>query len=65
MLSPHEFATLMLIKNGNESLHLDRIELDVLQKQQLITLERQESERQHARLTARGDFVLRAVTQTR
>ncbi|MFM0511726.1 hypothetical protein [Paraburkholderia sp. RL17-373-BIF-A] len=65
MLSPHEFATLMLIKAGQPSTCLDRVELDVLHQRQLITLERKRSEYVQARLTARGDFMLRAVTQVR
>ncbi|XUW90468.1 hypothetical protein OH764_26205 [Burkholderia sp. M6-3] len=65
MLSPHELATLMLIKAGQPSTCLDRAELDVLHKRQLITLERERSEYLQARLTVRGDFILGAVTQVR
>jgi hypothetical protein len=39
MLSPHEFATLMLIKDAPDQIELDRAELDTLLERQLISLE--------------------------
>jgi hypothetical protein len=40
MLSPHEFATLLLLKDAPDQLQLDRAELDTLLERQLVTLER-------------------------
>jgi len=39
MLSPHEFATLMLVKDATEQLEVDRADLDVLLSRQLVSLE--------------------------
>jgi len=39
MLSPHEFATLMLVKESADQI-ADRDELDVLVERQLVALER-------------------------
>jgi hypothetical protein len=63
MLSPHEFATLMLIKHGHKPQQLDRFEVRTLQTHRLITLEQRESEYVNARVTPRGDSVLRAIAR--
>jgi hypothetical protein len=63
MLSPHEFATLMLIKHGHKPQHLDRSEVRTLQAHRLITLEQRESEYVNACVTPRGDSVLRAIAR--
>jgi hypothetical protein len=65
MLSPHEVAALLLIKDGRALAHLDRAELDVLQQHHLITLENRESAEIHARVTCRGDSMLRAIARKR
>jgi len=65
MLSPHEFATLMLVNDGHEQGHLDRAELETLHRQQLITLDHPGTSYQRAQLTARGDLVLRVIIQIR
>lgn len=39
MLSPHEFATLLLVKDAPEQANMDRDELDALLEQQLVKLE--------------------------
>jgi hypothetical protein len=62
MLSPHEFATLMLIKAAPEQIDLNREELDTLLERQLVALEQLASGDQRPRLTRDGDSVLRAVT---
>ena len=38
MLSPHEFATLMLVKAAPDQIELNREELDTLLDQQLVAL---------------------------
>lgn len=62
MLSPHEFATLMLVKSAPEQIDLNREELDTLLERQLIALEEFASGAQRPRLTRDGDSVLRAIT---
>ncbi|MFP3557241.1 hypothetical protein [Paraburkholderia hospita] len=62
MLSPHEFATLMLVKSAPEQIDLNREELDTLLERQLIALEELASGAQRPRLTRDGYSVLRAIT---
>ncbi|MEM5314246.1 hypothetical protein [Paraburkholderia sp. JHI869] len=65
MLSPHEFATLMLVKAAPEQIDLDREELDTLLERQLVALEQLASGGQRPRLTLDGDSVLQAVAGKR
>ncbi|MEM5387827.1 hypothetical protein VSR68_30185 [Paraburkholderia phymatum] len=65
MLSPHEFATLMLVKAAPDQIDLNREELDTLLEQQLVALEQLASGRQRPRLTRDGDSVLQAVARKR
>ncbi|MFM0390082.1 hypothetical protein [Paraburkholderia dipogonis] len=39
MLSPLEFATLMLLKDAPDSIDLDRADLEALLERQLVTLD--------------------------
>ncbi|TDV21047.1 hypothetical protein [Paraburkholderia caballeronis] len=39
MLSPHEFATLMLVRSAPDQVDMNRAELDTLLEQQLVALE--------------------------
>ncbi|SEJ91138.1 hypothetical protein SAMN05192539_102332 [Paraburkholderia diazotrophica] len=39
MLSPHEFATLMLVRQAPDQLDMNRPELDALLERQLVMLE--------------------------
>ncbi|CAB3796205.1 hypothetical protein LMG28614_04319 [Paraburkholderia ultramafica] len=63
MLSPHEFATLMLVKNAPDQLGLDRAELDILLEHQLVALETLPSGQQRPQITSDGVSVLKAVTR--
>ncbi|QBR02993.1 MULTISPECIES: hypothetical protein [Paraburkholderia] len=65
MLSPHELATLMLVKNAPDWIEPDRIELGALRELQLIDIEPPESGVALARVTPRGDALLRAVSRVR
>jgi len=65
MLSPHEFATLMLVKAAPEQIDLHREELDTLLERQLVILDQLASGAQRPRLTRDGDSVLRAVARKR
>jgi len=61
MLSPHEFATLMLVKDATDQLEVDRADLDVLLERQLVSLERLASGRALPRLTHEGHSILKAA----
>jgi len=65
MLSPHEFATLMLVKDAPDQLELGRAELDTLLERQLISLENVASGRPRAQVTSDGDSILKAVARMR
>ena len=65
MLSPHELATLMLVKDAPERIEPDRLELGALRDLDLIALELPESGFLMPRVTLRGDAVLRAVSRVR
>ncbi|WP_321888741.1 hypothetical protein [Paraburkholderia bannensis] len=61
MLSPHEFATLMLIRHAPEQIDMNRHELDTLLERQLVALEtRAEGERLPS-LTTAGRSLLEAL----
>ncbi len=61
MLSPHEFATLLLVKDAPNQVDMDREELDALLEQQLVKLEQLASGHQQWRLTESGDSAIRAI----
>ncbi|RKE38359.1 hypothetical protein B0G76_4674 [Paraburkholderia sp. BL23I1N1] len=65
MLSPHEFATLMLIKDAPDQIELGRAELDALLERQLISLEDLASGRSRPQITSNGDSVLKAFGRMR
>lgn len=65
MLSPHEFATLMLVKNAPDQIELGRAELDALLERQLISLENLASGRARLQITSEGDFILEVVARMR
>jgi hypothetical protein len=54
MLSPHEFATLMLIRQAPGQLDMNRAELDALLERQLVMLEHRTGGRRRAHLTDKG-----------
>jgi hypothetical protein len=61
MLSPHEFATLLLVKDAPNQVDMQREELDALLERQLVQLERLASGREQWRVTESGDSALRAI----
>jgi hypothetical protein len=65
MLSPHELATLMLVKDAPERMDVDRLELGALRELELIALEPPEAGLSMPRVTPRGDAVLRAIARAR
>ena len=65
MLSPHELATLMLVKDAPERMDTTRLELGALRQLELIAIEPPESGLPMPRLTPRGAAVLRAIARVR
>ncbi|MFM0515099.1 hypothetical protein P0D80_47680 [Paraburkholderia sp. RL17-373-BIF-A] len=63
MLSPHEFAALMLVNDAPGPFGLDPENLDVLLKHRLVALQTLPSGQQRLHLTSGGVSVLRAVTR--
>jgi hypothetical protein len=61
MLSPHEFATLMLVRQSPDQLDLNRAELDALLERQLVMLEHCASGARRAYLTGKGRTFLDAL----
>jgi hypothetical protein len=61
MLSPHEFATLLLVKDAPNQVEMERDELDALLERQLVQLEKLASGLRQWRLTETGDTALRAI----
>ena len=61
MLSPHEFATLMLVRQAPDQLDMDRAELDALLERQLVMLEHGASGARRAYLTGKGRTFLEAL----
>ncbi len=56
MLSPHEFATLLLVQEAPHQVDMEREELE----RQLVQLESLASGRQQWRLTESGDCTIKA-----
>lgn len=65
MLSPHELATLMLIKNAPGRIEPDREELWALRDLHLVIVDTPESGFPTPRVTPQGDALLRAVARVR
>jgi hypothetical protein len=63
MLSPHEFATLMLLKDAPDPLSLDSEDLEALLEKQLITLEQLTSGQQRPLITDNGHLFLKAAAR--
>ncbi|MFL9864665.1 hypothetical protein PQR67_10850 [Paraburkholderia fungorum] len=63
MLSPHEFATLMLLKDAPDLLNLDSADLEALLDRQLVTLEDLSSGQRRPLITHDGHMFLRAFAR--
>nr|WP_081079163.1 hypothetical protein [Burkholderia territorii] len=61
MLSPHEFATLMLVREAPDQIDMNRTELDALLERQLVMLEHCTPGRRVAHLTHKGRWMLDAL----
>ena len=62
MLSPHEFAALLLVGGEQDLAELDRDDLASLVERQLVALDKLVAG-QHLRLTERGACVVKAATR--
>lgn len=65
MLSPHEFAVLLLVNEGTEAEDLDRADVEALIERQLVTLERSDPDHCYARVTLQGYAFLKASGHVR
>ncbi|EIN01783.1 hypothetical protein WQE_07112 [Paraburkholderia hospita] len=65
MLSPHEFATLMLVNDAPDQAELSGSDLEVLLGRHFVTRETLASGCQQFHLTVNGQVVLDAVTRIR
>jgi hypothetical protein len=63
MLSPHEFATLMLVSDAFDQIELDRAELDILLARQLVVLE-QLGAAPRFQITCRGEYLLKRLSES-
>lgn len=62
MLTPHEFAALMLVHNESDQGQLDAADLEALFHRDFVALDKSPDRRQ-AHLTRRGMSVLKAATR--
>lgn len=65
MLSPHEFATLLLVGDARDQTGLNHADLDALFEHQFIAFEKISSGRQKPHLTRNGRAVLKAMAHVR
>jgi hypothetical protein len=63
MLSPHELATLMLVRSSPDQIDTTRAELDTLRDRQLIFLERRAGGWRRPMLTPAGAHLLDAAAR--
>jgi hypothetical protein len=61
MLSPHEFATLMLVRHSPDQIDMNRTELDTLLERRLVSFEARSSGEGRLSLTNAGRGLLEAV----
>jgi hypothetical protein len=65
MLSPHEIATLMLIKHAPDQIDPGHVDLDALLQRQLVALDNDPPGQQRPYVTRRGEAILHAVARVR
>jgi len=61
MLSPHEFATLMLVRSAPDQVDMNRTELNALLERQLVSLEQLAEGHRRVSLTQSGQSLLETV----
>jgi hypothetical protein len=65
VLSPHEIAALILVKEAPNPEELDPVAIDTLLTHQFVTLENRPSGQASPRLTHRGDVLVKTVWRFR
>lgn len=65
MLSPHEFATLILVRDAPDQIEADRAELGTLLERELVALDEAERGIPRPRITPNGNSVLEAFARMR
>ena len=65
MLSPHEFATLILVRDAPDQIEAGRAELSTLLERELVALEQAERGKPRPRITQNGHSVLDACLRMR
>jgi hypothetical protein len=65
MLSPHEFATLMLVRNAPDQINLAHADLDTLLTYRLVALDQDPPGSARPYVTHQGEAVLYAMTRGR
>lgn len=65
MLSPHEFAALMVVKYGSEDVEPESAEIHALRRLQLVTLKGDESGATRLLVTDDGHRLLTAAARIR
>ena len=63
MLSPHEFAALLLVTDTPNPSELDPVDIASLVERQLVALEELASGRHRFRLTTDGDMLVKTVSR--
>jgi hypothetical protein len=63
VLSPHEFTTLMVVRDAPDQIEMDRLELRTLLDLRLVILEQSAGGEQYPRITADGKAILKAVAR--
>jgi hypothetical protein len=61
MLSPHELAALMLVKNAIDPVQLDSADLNALLERELVTREQVSPGHNRALITIKGHVFLKAI----
>ena len=65
MLSPHELAALMLLRDTPDQTNLDHADLEALLEHQLVILEKHTSGQRRPFITVNGHSVLEAAVRVR
>ncbi len=65
MLSPHEIATLILVRDAPDQIEADRAELSTLLEHELVALEQAERGLSRPRITQNGYSILEACSRIR
>lgn len=65
MLSPHEIATLILVRDAPDQIEADRAELSTLLERELVALEQADRGLSRPRITQNGHSILEACSRIR